>query len=51
MCGAACGWEEIEIRLESHGGRRGLGNFGADMLHKFGRVVFNARHQYLQLIR
>lgn len=51
MCGAACGWEEIEIRLESHGGRRGLGNFGADMLHKFGRVVFNARRQYLQLTR
>lgn len=51
MCGAACGWEEIEIRLESYGGRRGLGSFGADMLHKFGRVVFNARHQYLQLTR
>ncbi len=51
LCGAACGWEEIEIRLETNGGRRGLGNFGADMLHKFGLVVFNARRQYVQLTR
>lgn len=51
LCGTACEWDAIDIRLESYDGRRGLGSFGADLLHRYGLVVFNAHRQYLYLTR
>ena len=51
LCGTACEWDAVDIRLETGGGRRGLGSFGADLLRRYGLVVFNARHQDLYLTR
>ena len=51
LIGSTCEWDVIDIRLEGNGGRRSHGSFGADMLHQYGIVVFNARHQYLLLIK